>query len=162
MKVEVDVVLHAGRGKRDDGLARSASDADGDGEMLRSANDSEPGPALSEAVLQDWSGFNPKIFDRSMRSLISSRARQPRSKATRRRLPVHEDSRAVMRVIHTKSEGSGVELANVKMSIDPFAEIAVGEALRQKDAGKATEIVIADRGISSRPTGSWSRSPPRR
>ena len=53
----------------------------------------------------------------------------------------------VMRVIRTKSEGSGVELANVKMSMNPFDKIAVGEALRQKDAGKATEIVIADRGI---------------
>jgi len=52
-----------------------------------------------------------------------------------------------MRVIRTNSDGSGVELANVKMSMNPFDKIAVGEALRQKDAGKATEIVIADRGI---------------
>jgi electron transfer flavoprotein beta subunit len=43
--------------------------------------------------------------------------------------------------IRVKSDGSGVELANVKMSMNPFDEIAVEEALRLKEAGKATEIV---------------------
>jgi electron transfer flavoprotein beta subunit len=43
--------------------------------------------------------------------------------------------------IRVKSDGSGVELANVKMSMNPFDEIAVEEAIRLKEAGKATEIV---------------------
>jgi electron transfer flavoprotein beta subunit len=43
--------------------------------------------------------------------------------------------------IRLKTDGSGVELANVKMSMNPFDEIAVEEALRLKEAGKATEIV---------------------
>jgi electron transfer flavoprotein alpha/beta subunit len=45
-----------------------------------------------------------------------------------------------------KSDGSGVELANVKMSMNPFDEIAVEEALRQKEAGKASEVVIVSIG----------------
>src|ERR1700729_1078749 len=44
--------------------------------------------------------------------------------------------------IRVKSDGSGVELANVKMSMNPFDEIAVEEALRQKEAGKATEVIV--------------------
>jgi len=43
--------------------------------------------------------------------------------------------------IRVKSDGSGVELGNVKMSMNPFDEIAVEEAIRLKEAGKATEIV---------------------
>jgi electron transfer flavoprotein beta subunit len=43
--------------------------------------------------------------------------------------------------IRVKADGSGVELANVKMSMNPFDEIAVEEAIRLKEAGKATEIV---------------------
>jgi electron transfer flavoprotein beta subunit len=43
--------------------------------------------------------------------------------------------------IRVKADGTGVELANVKMSMNPFDEIAVEEALRLKEAGKATEIV---------------------
>ena len=45
-----------------------------------------------------------------------------------------------------KADGSGVELANVKMSMNPFDEIAVEEALRLKEAGKATEIIIVSIG----------------
>ncbi|WP_068083997.1 electron transfer flavoprotein subunit beta/FixA family protein [Novosphingobium rosa] len=45
-----------------------------------------------------------------------------------------------------KSDGSGVDLANVKMSINPFDEIAVEEAIRIKEAGKATEIVVVSIG----------------
>jgi hypothetical protein len=41
--------------------------------------------------------------------------------------------------IRVKSDGSGVELANVKMSMNPFDEIAVEEAIRLKEAGKATK-----------------------
>jgi electron transfer flavoprotein beta subunit len=43
--------------------------------------------------------------------------------------------------IRVKPDGSGVELANVKMSMNPFDEIAVEEAIRLKEAGKASEIV---------------------
>src|SRR6202051_5042478 len=43
--------------------------------------------------------------------------------------------------VRVKSDGSGVELSNVKMSMNPFDEIAVEEALRLKEAGKATEVV---------------------
>lgn len=48
--------------------------------------------------------------------------------------------------IRVKGDGSGVELANVKMSMNPFDEIAVEEALRLKEAGKATEVVVASIG----------------
>ena len=48
--------------------------------------------------------------------------------------------------IRVKADGSGVELANVKMSMNPFDEIAVEEALRLKEAGKATEIVCVSVG----------------
>ena len=44
--------------------------------------------------------------------------------------------------------GRGVELANVKMSMNPFDEIAVEEALRQKEAGKASEVVIVSIGTA--------------
>ncbi|MBI5616211.1 MAG: electron transfer flavoprotein subunit beta/FixA family protein [Gammaproteobacteria bacterium] len=45
-----------------------------------------------------------------------------------------------------KSDGTGVDLANVKMSMNPFDEIAVEEALRLQEAGKATEIVAVSIG----------------
>jgi electron transfer flavoprotein beta subunit len=45
-----------------------------------------------------------------------------------------------------KSDGSGVELANVKMSMNPFDEIAVEEAIRLKEAGKVEEIVVVSIG----------------
>ena len=48
--------------------------------------------------------------------------------------------------IRVKADGSGVELGNVKMSMNPFDEIAVEEAIRLKEAGKATEIVCASIG----------------
>ena len=48
--------------------------------------------------------------------------------------------------IRVKSDGSGVELANVKMSMNPFDEIAVEEAIRLKEAGVATEIVAVSIG----------------
>jgi len=48
--------------------------------------------------------------------------------------------------IRVKGDGSGVELANVKMSMNPFDEIAVEEALRLKEAGKATEVVVVSIG----------------
>src|SRR5437870_4181572 len=45
-----------------------------------------------------------------------------------------------------KGDGSGVELANVKMSMNSFDEIAVEEAWRLREAGKATEVVVASIG----------------
>jgi electron transfer flavoprotein beta subunit len=48
--------------------------------------------------------------------------------------------------IRVKADGSGVELANVKMSMNPFDEIAVEEALRLKEAGKATEVIAVSIG----------------
>jgi electron transfer flavoprotein beta subunit len=48
--------------------------------------------------------------------------------------------------VRVKPDGSGVDLANVKMAMNPFDEIAVEEALRLKEAGKATEIVCVSIG----------------
>jgi electron transfer flavoprotein beta subunit len=48
--------------------------------------------------------------------------------------------------IRVKSDGSGVELANVKMSMNPFDEIAVEEALRLKEKGQASEIIAVSIG----------------
>jgi electron transfer flavoprotein beta subunit len=48
--------------------------------------------------------------------------------------------------IRVKPDGSGVELANIKMSMNPFDEIAVEEAVRLKEQGKATEIVAVSIG----------------
>ena len=51
--------------------------------------------------------------------------------------------------VRVKSDGSGVETANVKMSMNPFDEIAVEEAVRQKEAGVATEIVVVSCGVQA-------------
>ncbi|WP_350333893.1 electron transfer flavoprotein subunit beta/FixA family protein [Coralliovum pocilloporae] len=48
--------------------------------------------------------------------------------------------------IRVKSDGSGVDLANVKMAMNPFDEIAVEAALRLKEAGKASEVVVVSIG----------------
>ncbi|MCM2458434.1 electron transfer flavoprotein subunit beta/FixA family protein [Rhizobium sp. CG4] len=48
--------------------------------------------------------------------------------------------------IRVKADGTGVELANVKMSMNPFDEISVEEALRLKEAGKAEEVVVVSIG----------------
>ena len=48
--------------------------------------------------------------------------------------------------IRVKTDGSGVELANVKMSMNPFDEIAIEEALRLKEAGKASEVILVSIG----------------
>lgn len=48
--------------------------------------------------------------------------------------------------IRVKSDGTGVDLANVKMSMNPFDEIAVEEAVRLREAGTATEIVVVSIG----------------
>src|SRR5215212_2574135 len=48
--------------------------------------------------------------------------------------------------VRVKADGSGVELTNVKMSMNPFDEIAVEEAIRLKEKGTATEIVAVSMG----------------
>jgi len=50
--------------------------------------------------------------------------------------------------VRVKGDGSGVELANVKMSMNPFDEIAVEEAVRLKEAGIATEVIAVSCGIA--------------
>ena len=49
--------------------------------------------------------------------------------------------------VRVKADGTGVETANVKMSMNPFDEIAVEEAVRLKEAGVATEIIVASCGL---------------
>ena len=49
--------------------------------------------------------------------------------------------------VRVKADGSGVDLANVKMSMNPFDEIAVEEAIRLKEAGKAEEIIAVSIGV---------------
>jgi electron transfer flavoprotein beta subunit len=51
--------------------------------------------------------------------------------------------------VRVKADGSGVETANVKMSMNPFDEIAVEEAVRLKEAGVATEIVVVSCGVQA-------------
>ena len=46
-----------------------------------------------------------------------------------------------------KADGSGVDLSNVKMSMNPFDEIAVEEAIRLKEKGVASEIVVVSIGV---------------
>jgi electron transfer flavoprotein beta subunit len=48
--------------------------------------------------------------------------------------------------VRVKADGSGVDLANVKMSMNPFDEISVEEALRLREAGKATEVIVVSVG----------------
>ena len=50
--------------------------------------------------------------------------------------------------VRVKGDGSGVETANVKMAMNPFDEIGVEEAIRLKEAGKATEIVAVSCGVT--------------
>lgn len=49
--------------------------------------------------------------------------------------------------VRVKADGSDVDIANVKMSMNPFDEIAVEEAVRLKEAGKASEIVVVSMGV---------------
>ena len=51
--------------------------------------------------------------------------------------------------IRVKADGTGVDLANVKMSMNPFDEIAVEEAVRLKEAGVASEVVVMSAGLSA-------------
>jgi electron transfer flavoprotein beta subunit len=49
--------------------------------------------------------------------------------------------------VRVKSDGSGVETANIKMTMNPFCEIAVEQAVRMKEAGVVTEIVVVSVGV---------------
>ena len=51
--------------------------------------------------------------------------------------------------VRVKADGSGVDIANVKMSMNPFDEIAVEEAVRLKEAGVATEVVAVSCGVAA-------------
>ncbi|MDR0563796.1 MAG: electron transfer flavoprotein subunit beta/FixA family protein [Azoarcus sp.] len=51
--------------------------------------------------------------------------------------------------VRVKADGSGVDLAGVKMSMNPFDEIAVEEAVRLKEAGTATEVVVVSAGLAA-------------
>jgi electron transfer flavoprotein beta subunit len=50
--------------------------------------------------------------------------------------------------VRVKSDGTGVDIANAKMSINPFDEIAMEEAVRLKEAGKVTEIIAVSCGVT--------------
>ncbi|MDB5762366.1 MAG: electron transfer flavoprotein subunit beta/FixA family protein [Herminiimonas sp.] len=50
--------------------------------------------------------------------------------------------------VRVKSDGSGVDIANVKMSMNPFDEIAVEEAMRLKETGKVTEVIAVSCGVT--------------
>ncbi len=50
--------------------------------------------------------------------------------------------------VRVKSDGTGVDTANVKMSMNPFDEIALEEAMRLKEAGKVTEVVAISCGVT--------------
>jgi len=51
--------------------------------------------------------------------------------------------------IRVKADGTGVETTNVKMSMNPFDEIAVEEAVRLKEAGKAMEVMVVSLGVQT-------------
>ena len=50
--------------------------------------------------------------------------------------------------VRVKSDGTGVDISNVKMSMNPFDEIALEEAMRLKEAGKATEVLVVSCGVT--------------
>src|SRR5690606_22265054 len=88
----------------------------------------------------------------------AERNQAPRSWSGSAPRRAHQESRPmkilvpVKRVIdynvkpRVKSDGSGVDLSNVKMSMNPFDEIAVEEAIRIKEAGKAEEVIAVSIG----------------
>ena len=49
--------------------------------------------------------------------------------------------------VRVKADGTGVDLANVKMSMNPFDEIAVEAAIRLREAGTATEVIVVSIGV---------------
>ena len=66
--------------------------------------------------------------------------------------------------VRVKADGTGVETANVKFSMNPFDEIAVEEAVRLKEAGTATEVIVvslACTGLPGNPARRWPWRRPR-
>ena len=57
--------------------------------------------------------------------------------------------------VRVKSDNSDVDLSNVKMALNPFCEIAVEEAIRLKEAGIASEIVVVSIGPNAVPRNSY-------
>src|SRR5216684_1288209 len=51
--------------------------------------------------------------------------------------------------VRVKADQTGIELANVKMSMNPFDEISIEEALKLKEAGKATEVIVVSAGTTA-------------
>mgnify|MGYP003649557584 CR=1 FL=1 len=49
--------------------------------------------------------------------------------------------------VRVKADGTGVDLANVKMSMNPFDEISVEQAIRMKEAGQVEEVVVVSIGV---------------
>jgi len=51
--------------------------------------------------------------------------------------------------VRVKADGSAVDIANVKMSMNPFDEVSVEEAVRMKEAGVVTEVIVVSCGVSA-------------
>src|SRR5208337_4727477 len=152
--------------KRVYGFARSTSDADGDGEEARGADDRESRQALSRRRLARLVRVQSEDFDsRRVRQFHRGRNNQGRRRqgggapSMKILVPVKRVVDYSIK-IRIKADGSGVELANIKMSVNPFDEIAVEEALRQKEAGKATEVVIVSIGPDRPDAGGADRLRP--
>ncbi len=96
----------------------------------------------------NWRGFSCRSGDLALRTARwtirgdHAYRRELRDENSRAR----ETGRRLQRQDTVKADRSGVDLANVKFSMNPFDEIAVEEALRLKEAGKAPEVVLASIG----------------
>jgi electron transfer flavoprotein beta subunit len=97
--------------------------------------------SLSRAGLVDTGTGTPLRNGRLIRKTNRSRESDPMKILVPVKRVVDKDIK-----IRVKSDGSGVELANVKMSMNPFDEIAVEEGLRLKEKGQASEIIAVSIG----------------
>src|SRR5690606_38941206 len=88
--------------------------------------------------------YNPSIDVNVNQNLFTTYQEQPSMKVI---VPVKRvvDYNVKVRV---KSDGTGVDIANVKMSMNPFDEIAVEEAVRLKEKGVVTEVIAVSCGVS--------------
>jgi hypothetical protein len=130
-------------------------------EMARVAMESGAAlPARYDRYLRIWVALGiPAFAARGGRVLPHGRQARYNSNTRLKSFPAaefpHEDPGTVKRVVdfnvkvRVKADQSGVELANVKMSMNPFDEIAVEEALKLKEAGKATEVIVASCGVTA-------------
>ena len=64
--------------------------------------------------------------------------------------------------VRVKSDGTGVDIANVKMSMNPFDEIAIEEAVRLKEKGMVTEVIAVSCGVAAVPGDAAHRDGHRR